>query len=42
MALEAHRSGGGPSDEQGAAMRSASVADYDITNVRPFFEKGTP
>jgi quinol monooxygenase YgiN len=33
-AVEAFR-GGGPSDEQGAAMLSASVAEYDIADVRP-------
>ena len=32
--------GSGPSDEQGAAMRSASVAEYDIADVRPLFEDG--
>lgn len=26
--------GSGPSDEQGAAMITASVAEYDVTNVR--------
>jgi quinol monooxygenase YgiN len=26
--------GSGPSDEQGAAMRSASVAEYDVADVR--------
>lgn len=41
-ALDAARGGGGPGDEQDGAMRSASVADYDIADVRPFFEKGTP
>ncbi len=39
-ALETAR-GSGPSNEQGAAILSASVADYDIADVRPFFEKGT-
>ena len=38
-ALEDYR--GGPSDEQGSAMLSASVADYDIAEVGPFFEEGT-
>jgi quinol monooxygenase YgiN len=33
-AVEAFR-GSGPSDEQGAAMLSASVAEYDIAGVRP-------
>ncbi len=37
-AVEAFR-GSGPSDEQGAAMRSASVAEYDIAAVRPVFGK---
>ena len=32
-AVEAFR-GGGPSDEQGAAMLSASVAEYDVADVR--------
>jgi quinol monooxygenase YgiN len=32
-AVEAFR-GSGPSDEQGAAVRDASVAEYDVTNVR--------
>jgi quinol monooxygenase YgiN len=31
--------GSGPSDEQGAAMLSASVAEYDIADVRPLFEE---
>jgi quinol monooxygenase YgiN len=39
-AVEAFR-GSGPSDEQGAAMLSASVAEYDIADVRPLFEDGT-
>jgi hypothetical protein len=38
--LDAFRGGGGPGDEQGAVMLSASVADYDVGNVRPFLEKG--
>jgi len=38
-AVEAFR-GSGPSDEQGAAMLSASVAEYDIADVRQLFEKG--
>jgi quinol monooxygenase YgiN len=29
--------GSGPSDEQGAAMLSASVTEYDIADVRPLF-----
>ena len=33
-AVEAFRSSG-PSDEQGAAMLSASVAEYDVAAVRP-------
>jgi quinol monooxygenase YgiN len=32
-AVETFR-GNGPSDEQGAAIRSASVAEYDIAGVR--------
>jgi quinol monooxygenase YgiN len=32
---------GGPSKAQGAAMLSASVAEYDIADVRPLFRKGT-
>jgi quinol monooxygenase YgiN len=32
-AVEAFR-GSGPSDEQGVAMRSASVAEYDVADVR--------
>jgi quinol monooxygenase YgiN len=32
--------GNGPSDEQGAAMRSVSVAEYDIADVRPLFGEG--
>jgi quinol monooxygenase YgiN len=39
-AVEAFRSGG-PSSEQGAAMLSASVAEYDIADVRPLFGEGT-
>jgi quinol monooxygenase YgiN len=37
-AVEAFR-GSGPSDEQGAAMRSASVAEYDVADVRSVFGK---
>lgn len=33
-AVEAFR-GSGPSEEQGAAMLSASVAEYDVADVRP-------
>jgi quinol monooxygenase YgiN len=29
-----------PRSKQGAAMLSASVAEYDIADVRPLFEKG--
>jgi quinol monooxygenase YgiN len=29
--------GSGPEHQQGAAMRSASVAEYDIADVRPLF-----
>lgn len=32
-AVEAFR-GSGPSDEQGAALRDASVAEYDVADVR--------
>ncbi|WAC55595.1 putative quinol monooxygenase [Gordonia sp. SL306] len=32
--VEAFR-GGGPSDDQGAAIRSASVTEYEIGEVRP-------
>ncbi|GLZ38036.1 antibiotic biosynthesis monooxygenase family protein [Actinokineospora sp. NBRC 105648] len=32
--VEAFR-GSGPSDEQGAAILSASVAEYDVADVRP-------
>jgi quinol monooxygenase YgiN len=39
-AVETFR-GDGPSDEQGAAMRAASVAEYDIAAVRPLFGDGT-
>jgi quinol monooxygenase YgiN len=39
-AVEAFR-GGDPSDEQGAAMLSASVGEYDIADVRPLFGEGT-
>jgi quinol monooxygenase YgiN len=38
-AVEAFR-GSGPSDEQGAAIRSASVAEYDVADVRPLFGEG--
>jgi len=30
----------GPSNKQGAATRSVSVAEYDIADVRPLFGKG--
>ena len=39
-ALETAR-GGGPGDEQGAAMLSGSIDDYDTADARPFFRKGT-
>jgi heme-degrading monooxygenase HmoA len=39
-AVEAFR-GGGPSSEQGAAMLSASVAEYDVADVRQLFAKGS-
>jgi quinol monooxygenase YgiN len=35
-AVEAFR-GSGPSDEQGASMLSASVAEYEVADVRPLF-----
>jgi len=35
-AVEAFR-GSGPSDEQGAAILSGSVAEYDVADVRPLF-----
>ena len=35
-AVEDFRSSG-PSDEQGVAMRSASVAEYDVADVRSVF-----
>lgn len=35
-AVETFRSAG-PSDEQGAAILSASVSEYDIADVRPLF-----
>jgi hypothetical protein len=38
-AVEAFRSSG-PSNQQRAAMLSASVAEYDVADVRPLFEKG--
>lgn len=34
QAVETFR-GSGPSDEQGAAMLSASVTEYDVADVRP-------
>ena len=37
-AVEAFR-GGGPSEAQGAVMRSASVAEYDVADVRQLFER---
>jgi quinol monooxygenase YgiN len=39
-AVEAFR-GSGPSNEQGAAMLSVSVAEYDVADVRPLFGEGT-
>jgi quinol monooxygenase YgiN len=39
-AVEAFR-GSGPSSEQGAAMLSVSVAEYDVADVRPLFGEGT-
>jgi quinol monooxygenase YgiN len=38
-AVEAFR-GSGPSDEQGASVLSASVAEYDIADVRPLSGEG--
>ena len=38
-AVEAFR-GSGPGKRQGAAMLSASVAEYDIADVRPLLGKG--
>lgn len=38
-ALDTFR-GSGPSHEQGAAMLSVSVAEYDIAGVRPLFGEG--
>jgi quinol monooxygenase YgiN len=38
-AVETFRSSG-PSDEQGAAMLSASVAEYEVADVRPLFGEG--
>jgi hypothetical protein len=32
--------GSGPSDDQSAAMLSASVAEYDIADVRPLIGEG--
>jgi quinol monooxygenase YgiN len=41
-AVEAFRGGGpSPSEEQAAAMLSASVAEYDVVAERPVFEKDT-
>jgi hypothetical protein len=37
--VEAFR-GSEPSDEQGAAMLAASVAEYDIADVRPLSGEG--
>ena len=39
-AIETFR-GSGPSDEQGATMLSASVAEYDIADVRSLFGEGS-
>src|SRR5215210_8088349 len=39
-AVETFR-GSGPSNEQSAAILSASVAEYDIADVRPLFGEGT-
>jgi quinol monooxygenase YgiN len=40
-AVETFRSSG-PSDDQSTAMLSASVAEYDVADVRSLFEAGTP
>ena len=34
--------GSGPGDEQGAAIRAASVAEYDVAGERQPFEEDTP
>jgi quinol monooxygenase YgiN len=39
-AVETFR-GSGPSDQQGAAMLSASATEYDVADVRPLFGEGT-
>ena len=39
-AVETFR-GSGPSDQQGAAMLSASVTEYDVADVRPLSGEGT-
>ena len=39
-AVETFR-GSGPSDDQGAAILSGSVAEYDVADVRPLFGEGT-
>jgi quinol monooxygenase YgiN len=39
-AVETFR-GSGPRNEQGAAMLSASVAEYDVAGVRSLFGNGT-
>ena len=42
QALETFRGGPpGPTDEQGAAMLSVSVAEYDIADARPLFGEGS-
>jgi quinol monooxygenase YgiN len=38
-AVEAFR-GNGPEDDQGAAMLSASVAEYDVADERELFDDG--
>ncbi len=38
-AVESFR-GSGPADDQGAAMISASVAEYDVADARSLVEKG--
>jgi quinol monooxygenase YgiN len=39
-AVESFR-GNGPSNEQGAAILSASVTEYDVADVRPLFGEAT-
>lgn len=39
-ALESFRNGG-PGDEQGAAIVSGSVAEYDVAGMRPLFDEAS-